>query len=369
MDIKTIIIIILSIIVAISLVVIIKQRKNNKKQESYATMVFGVGVSIVLTASSDWLDKVLIGIGVITKYKNPNELGGTFNWAFFVLGSALIIISILIFLYSKKKFYVLNINGYTSRRLEDEVSKLKSDNSDFREREIDFINIYKRVFSKKFDKASYECIKAEIDEKVIAFKNETKFIKRGYTGIAPIPFIMYAGTLLNRVDINEYYEFDKKDTHKYYLLSKNKNVKYPELKIKTDLTQLDVNKSEVLVAISVTQKIEDNVLGQFIPNCNLVRIEVDNPEDNTIKNQHQLMKYVAVVISVIEEIKKTIPNLKVNLVYSGQSCLALELGKAFFDDTRMPTVIIYHYDFQQQVNKYPWGIIINGSDKGKLIKA
>lgn len=369
MDTKTIIIIILSIIVAISLVVVVKQRKNNKKQESYATMVFGVGVSIVLTASSDWLDKVLIGIGVITKYKNPNELGGTFNWAFFILGSVLIIISILIFLYSKKKFYTLNINAYTSRRLEDEVSKLKSDNSDFREREIDFINIYKMVFSKKFDKTSYGCIKAEIDEKVIAFKNETKSIKRGYTGIAPIPFVMYAGTLLNRVDIHEYYEFDKKVTNKYYVLSKNKKEKYQELIVKTDLTQLDVNKNEVLIAISLTQRIEDNVLGQFIPNCNLVRIEVNSPEDNIIKNQFQLMKYVDVVIDVIEEIKKTIPNLKVNLVYSGQSCLALELGKAFFDDTRMPSVVIYHYDFQQQVNKYPWGIVINGSDKGKLIKA
>ena len=58
-----------------------------------------------------------------------------------------------------------------------------------------------------------------------------------------------------------------------------------------------------------------------------------------------------------------------NLVYSGQSCLALELGKVFFDDTRMPEVTNYHYDFQNQVTKYPWGIIINGHNKGKLIKA
>lgn len=367
MDIKIILITILSIIVAISLVVIFNQRKNNKKQESYATMVFGAGLSVSLTASSDWLDKVLVGIGVMAKYESPNELGGTFNWAFFILGCALIIISIAIYLYSKKKFYVLNINAYTSRRLEDEISKLKSDNSDFREREIDFIKIYQRVFSKKLDKTSYECIKADIYEKVIAFKNETKSIKRGYTGIAPIPFIMYAGTLLNRVDINEYYEFDKKDTNKYYSLSKKKET-YPELKVKTDLTQLDTTKNKVLIAISVTQKIEDNVLGQFLPNCNLVRIEVDNPDDNTIRNKKQLINYVDVIVKCIEEIKKTIPNLKVDLVYSGQSCLALELGKAFFDETRMPTVTIYHYDFQQQVNKYPWGIIINGSDKGKLIK-
>ena len=369
MNIKTVISISLSAVLVLGIIVTVRQIIKNKKQESYASMVFTTGVAIVLESTSNIFDKFLIAIGLFAKYDNPVVLAGDFNWAFFILGCALIIISILIFLYSKKKFYVLNINAYTSRRLEDEVSKLKSDNSDFRECEIDFINIYKRLFSKKFDKTSYGCIKAEIDEKVIAFKNETKSIKRGYTGIAPIPFIMYAGTLLNRVDIHAYYEFDKKVTNKYYILSKNKKEKYPELKVKTDLTQLDVNKNEVLIVISLSQKIEDNVLGQFIPNCNLVRIEVDNPEDNTIKNQHQLIKYVACIINVIEEIKKTMPNLKVNLVYSGQSCLALELGKAFFDDTRIPTVTIYHYDFQQQVNKYPWGITINGSDKGKLIKA
>ena len=42
-----------------------------------------------------------------------------------------------------------------------------------------------------------------------AFRNETSKITKGYTGIAPIPFIMYAGTFLNRVKINEYYEYDK----------------------------------------------------------------------------------------------------------------------------------------------------------------
>lgn len=369
MDIKIVIIILLSVIIITALIVIFMQIKNNKKQESYATMIFGVGLSVTLTASSNWLDKLLIGVGVITKYDNAIKLGGDFNWAYFILGCVLMIISIFIYLYSKKKFYVININAYTSRRLENEISKLKSNNSDFREREIDFIKIYQRIFSKKLDKTSFECIKAEIDEKVTAFKNETKFIKRGYTGIAPIPFIMYAGTLLNRVDVNEYYEFDKKVTNKYYLLSNNKKEKYPELKVKTNLSQLDETKSEVLIAISITQKIEDNVLGQFIPNCNLVRIEVDNPEDNTMKNKNQLIKYVDVVIEAIEEIKKIIPNLKVNLVYSGQSCLALELGKAFFDETRMPEVTNYHYDFQNQMVKYPWGITINGSNRGKLIKA
>lgn len=73
---------------------------------------------------------------------------------------------------------------------------------------------------------------AEIEEQVNAFKNETIERKRGYTGIAPIPFIMYAGTLLERGEINYYYEFDKIDTNDYYKLEHKKNKKYSKLNLK-----------------------------------------------------------------------------------------------------------------------------------------
>lgn len=357
----------LIIILLVTLFIIIKQTKENKKQESFVTIIFSTGVSLIFTSSSDWLDKVLVGIGVITKYDNAIELGGTFNWAYFILGCILIFIGILMFCFNKRKLYVLNINAYTSKRLENYISKLKTDNSDFREREIDFIQIYKRVFSKKPDKTSYECIKAEIEEKVTAFRNETVNIKRGYTGIAPIPFVMYAGTFLDRVKIDNFYEFDKIETNKYYVLSSKKNKEFPELKLKTNITQLDRSKNKVVLVISLTKEIEDNVLNQFIADHNIVRLSIDNPQDNAIRTMKQLESYTELIFEKIEEIKNEITNVEVDIVYSGQSCLALEIGKRCFDSTRIPKITCYHYEYQNNI-KYPWGIIMNGAEKGKLIK-
>lgn len=362
------IVIVATVIVVIGIIFAVIKFKSNKKEEGFAGILFSNGITLILASAPETIDKLLVLVGILTKYENAETFAGDFNYYYFIVGILLVGLSIYLNIYSKKKIYVLNINGYMSKRLENYFKDLKMSNFDFKEREVDFIKIYKKMFISNLNEDSFECIKEEIEEKVTAFKHESNGVKRGYTGIAPIPFIMYAGTYLNRVNIDEYYEFDKKITNKYYSLSSKKKT-YPKLKLKTDLNQLDVNKNEVLMAISLTQSIEDNVLTQFIPNCNIVRIEVDNPEDNTIRNKKQLVEYVDVIIKAIENIKRVIPNLKVNLVYSGQSCLALELGKVFFDDTRMPEVTNYHYDFQNQVTKYPWGIIINGHNKGKLIKA
>ncbi|WP_141235344.1 SAVED domain-containing protein, partial [Priestia megaterium] len=56
----------------------------------------------------------------------------------------------------------------------------------------------------------------------------------------------------------------------------------------------------------------------------------------------------------------------VHLVYSGQSCLAFEVGK-LMDNQRMVEIINYHYK-QQNNPSYPWGIVLNGDRKGTYIE-
>lgn len=254
-------------------------------------------------------------------------------------------------------------------RVETYIPTIKVQNSVFKEREIDFINIYQHLFSVKKDIDSFECIKAEIRDKVRAFRNETSKITKGYTGIAPIPFIMYAGTFLNRVKIDEYYEYDKIKTKTYYTL-KNKTIlnKYPELKDCTNLNNFDENKSEIVVAVSLTSQITDSQLNQFIDKANIIKIEVDNPDDNIIKYKQQLDDYVNFIMDKFEQLTRDYPNTtKIHFVYSGQSCLAFEIGKRCVDSTRIPQVISYQFENQNQI-KYPWGIVINGSYKGDLVR-
>lgn len=352
--------------IIIGVVLAVNKFYKNKKEEGFAMLLFSTGMSLILSASPGNLNDFLVLIAVVTKYRDAQALAGTFNYFYFILGVVLLVISVWLHIYVKKKIYVLNINGYMPKKLEDYFKDLKMSNFEFKEREIDFINIYKNMFCGSLNENAFECIKKDIEEKVKAFKNESKGIKRGYTGIAPIPFIMYAGTFLERENIDEYYEFDKKEIKTYYKLTKDIN--FSKIKLISDIDCLNKANTEVVLAISLTQSITDSDLEQFI-NMDKVYISINNPHDNAIKSKQQLNSYCNFILEKIEDISKEIPNLnKIHIVYSGQSCLALEIGKRSIDDTRLPEIVNYQYE-RQGDKKYPWGIVINGRNKGNLIKA
>jgi len=364
----TIVLSIIIIIVLIGGIVAFLKIRSRKTEEGFTAILFTAGMSLIMSASSGVLDKVLVGIGIIANYQNNSMLEGDFNFWYFGLGVFLIIVSIWMYLYSKKKLYILNINGYMPKKIEEFFKDLKMANFQFKEREIDFIKIYKKMFSVNFDDESYNCIKEEIEQKVEAFKNETKEIKRGYTGIAPIPFIIYAGTFLERTKIDSYYEFDKIETQNYYKLTEKNKTNYPVLKLNTNINSINTSNNDVVLAISLTQQITEADLCQFAP-LDIINMGLDSPMDNAIRSKAQLNKYNIFIFSEIEELSKKLPNLEtIHLIYSGQSCLPLEMGKRSVDSTRLPKIISYQYERQQAV-KYPWGIVINGQEKGNLIKA
>lgn len=359
--------IIIILIILIGGIVAIAKFKGSKKEEGFSAILFTSGMSLVTSAQSGLLDKSVVIIGVLTDYKDAKSLDGDFNYWYFGLGIFLIFVSIWMNLNLKKKLYILNINGYIPRKIENYFQDLKMSNFDFKEREIDFIRIYKDIFSKKLDDESFNCIKEDIKYRVEAFKNETCLIKRGYTGIAPIPFVMYAGTFLERTGIDSYYEFDKIESQTYYKLNEDSNQNYPELKLITNIDNLSSTPKDIVLAISLTQKITQPELSQFI-NEDIVHMSINNPTDNAIRSKEQLQNYVNLIFRTIEEIGKKLPDLEtIHLVYSGQSCLPLEIGKRSIDDTRIPQLISYQFEKQQAI-KYPWGIVINGQEKGTLIK-
>ena len=123
------------------------------------------------------------------------------------------------------------------------------------------------------------------------------------------------------------------------------------------------------MAVSLTRRITDSQLNQFIDRANVIKIEVDNPNDNIIKYKQQLDDYVNFIMDKFEQLTRDYPNTtKIHFVYSGQSCLAFEIGKRCVDSTRIPQVISYQFENQNQI-KYPWGMVINGSHKGDLVRS
>lgn len=374
---KTIVIVFIVIIVIVGIILAMRSFFKSKKEESLGTLLITSGLGLVMSSTDGLTDKIFLAIGVIAQSEHVEMLQGKFNYFYFFTGIILLFIGVFMKIYVKSKLYILNINAYIPKKIESYFNDLKLSNFQFKEREIDVIKLYKKIFNPTLDEYSLKCILEELEEKVKAFANEGKDFKKGYTGIAPFPLVMYAGTFLERTKINEYYEFDKIGTETYYKLDNDKKklfskIKYPKLTLKTDINLLDKKAKEIVIAISITQPILDEELIQF--NCNIptVHLSVDSPKDNTIRYKEQLTEYNNFIINMLEDLGKKIPALeKIHLVYSGQSCLALEMGKRTVDNTRLCQIICYQYE-RQNGNvtsvRYPWGLIINSDKKSQFIK-
>lgn len=365
-------IIVLVIFIFICIIIIKKSFLNNKKEEGFANLILTAGLTLTTTSFGTNSDKLLRASFIwknSTTSQDAMEIinkSTQINFVSLFVGLGLTFLAIALKCYVKNKLYILNINGYFDKRIENHHNDLSLSAFEFKEREVNFI----RTFKKGINKTTVKDIVEEIKERVKSYKNESKEFKRGYTGIAPIPFIMLAGAFLKREEINEYFEFDKTNTQKYYKLKKLSfklfGKKYPKLKVKTNISQIDENINEIVLAIEITSPITNLDLAQFCEE-KIVRVSVDNPSDNTIRFKKQLIEYTELIYDTIEELSNSIQGLKkIHLIYAGQSCLALELGK-IIDDNRMPQIVNYQYNNQSE-NRYPWGIIINGQKKGDYEK-
>ncbi|MDK2801276.1 MAG: hypothetical protein PWQ70_2895 [Clostridiales bacterium] len=363
-------------ILLIGILVIYNNFRSNKKEEGFSNVLFTAGIDLVLSSFETWLDLILPCIALVNGRLTRHDIKNIINaspkvdYIQLIIGIILIIGGIGLRHYSKNKLYILNINGYFDKRVENSRQELNLGDFEFKEREIDFIRIYNKAVQNCTLKYVAEDIVDEIKQKITSFKDESKNFKRGYTGIAPIPFIMLAGTFFKREKIDEYFEYDKKETHKYYRLTNAKRFfkknKYPILRSNTNIDNLYKQITEVVLAISITNRITTSDLSQFNGKA-VVGLSVDNPDDNIIRYKEQLIEYVKIIQNIIKELKDKLPMIKkIHLVYAGQSCLAFELGK-IIDDQQMPQIINYHY-YNQGQYKYPWGIIMNGNYTGKYVE-
>ncbi len=348
---------------------------NQNKEQGYANILFTTGISLIVNAFGTLFNNIMQSVTMLQSKSVDDSLKiqkafSDVNYPSLIIGVILIATGFLFYRYINNKMFILNINGYFDRRIEGHHKSLSLSTFEFKEREVDFVRLFK---NNKMNKTLAVTIGGLIEEKVKSFKEESKHFQRGYTGIAPIPFISLAGTHLKREKIDQFYEFDKEESQTYYSLKSRtakqlikKSEDYPELKLKTNINRLDVQKTEAVIAISVTREISDTDLQQFTKS-EIVKLSLDTPCDNTIKFQSQLIQYRKQIVDTIYELRSQMHNLElIHIVYSGQSCLALEIGKSM-EDYRMPSVVIYQFDSQAE-KKYPWGIKINGDKTGSLIQ-
>jgi hypothetical protein len=261
---------------------------------------------------------------------------------------------------------LLNIQAYDDNRLE-YLSVRKCNGKIIEGQYIDLTELWKEAKGKKSSspdfKKNIERMVKLINEKINLFKASSSKYKRSFTGIAPIPLLIYAGRIIPKLGFSRYLEIQKLGNENELVpLDTSGKVEYPSLQISSNITTSDGDE-EVVVAVSTTQKISDNDLKQFIDKGLQVKhIYLENPSHTSIVSVSQINNYAETIIKEILDIKIAKANLKtVHLVCSSKPSLMFRLGQ-LIDDTQMPVVISYHYT-QQDDYKYPWGLYINHCKK------
>lgn len=344
----------MGVVLVIGIVFVVRHFKSHQREEGIAGFIIMFGSEILATSFGTLDDKIFA-------FFSHQEVGT--NYAQVISGFILIGIGIFLMYHSRNKMYILNLNGmFHDRRIDNHHKEVGLGSFQFKEKEVDFVRLYNKTMNSDVAREIIE----EIKHKVEVFKQESKDKKRGYTGIASLPFVLLAGKYFERSVMHDYFEYDKFKQVYYRLSSKNR---FPKLNLSLNdaITSLQSTQcEEIAIAISITASINNNQLVQFA--CPKIHLTVPNPDDNLIKHKEQLDSYVKKTHDILKEAHGTLSNLKkIHLIISSQSCFAFNLGQ-LIEDTRMPIVISYQYSAQSST-KYPWGIIINGTQKGDFVQS
>lgn len=354
------------IILAVITLLIFKLKKTNK-EKNIGGLLISSGIGFIASSFPSFLEKVFSFI--IEMFKSQLSEFNNVNYISLLCGIFMVIIGIYYELNIRDRFFILNILSKDKRLINDKqvISDLGLSDFKLREYQIDVVRIFNNADSINSKVSSF--ITEEIEEKTKQFINQSNDFKRAFTGMFSIPFTILSGTYLSATEINDYFEYNS-STHKFYKLKPLsrfiKKNKYQ--KIKVDNVKDDNTSQELVVAISITRKVNSSDLLQF-NNMKVINIEIPDKRDNVIQYREQLNSYSDFIIDTIENLKCKYSKLNIiHLLGAIPSCLSIELGRRIsLRQNRLPKIISYHYKNTSNP-KYCFGIIITEHEKGKYIK-
>ena len=353
------VIIIVAIVFICLIALVLKKKFVKDPATDVATVMLTSGVGLVFSAFSGIKETV---IAILASFVNVTISLET-DYLAIIAGFLLIGLGFAYIWNIKDRTYVLNMYGMFSQLDISDSQHIEELNlTDFKVKEniIDIVDVFRHGTMSQEKNA---IITNKISKRCSAFRNRSADFKACFTGMAPIPYTMYAGNCLSGGSVGRFFEY-KRSENKYIELSK-KGKNYPALNIK----KTEVNKAEqdVLVTLSVTMPVLDADVAQF-KNFDRVDIKLENPDNNIITNISQLNNYVTTIVDEIEKLKVDYPKLKtVHLATSIPSCLAEQMGEKFMlNSNRLPEIVAYHYDAKKNP-RYQFGIVVSGSESGKLV--
>lgn len=329
--------------------------RDKDEEKPASDMLIEGGITVILATLPSFSDSFLQFLYDLFQIARTVDDGGFSPRWLIGLGLLLIVLGVILrFVDASAKYVILNMPGTIHHTKEDGMLKtLKTDKCD----EIETNTANCQAEMQKLSQAKANTIVGDIQVQMERFNREAKS-KRCFTGMAPIPFIIYAGTKHRGSDIKYYLEFDKA-TQQYSKLNNAKE--YPILNKPTIIT---VASEEIVVAVSTTALINDANTSQF--NKPVFGLSLVEPKDNAIFSKRQLNDYVNTTVTFISEICKQNSQItKVHLLLATQACFAYALGKVLVNmQNRVPHIVSYHYI----APSYKVGMVINGSSSGQIVK-
>lgn len=344
-----------AIIIALVVKLLMSMFRSSDDDKPVSNVLIETGAGLILAAIPSFSDKVMEFLYTLVCLPEPSsESNIQQGW---LIGIGVFILALGVYFKIKDSavpYVILNMPGTIHHTKADGMLQaLNATNCD----EIEVSTAESQSDMQKLSQAKTNVVLKDIDLQMIRFNRE-KGKKRCFTGMAPIPFIIYAGTKHEGNDIRHYIEFDK-STQKYTKLNNDKS--YPKIIVpKTDCLN-SVN--EIVVSVSTTARITDTNTKQF--NMPVLSIVLDNPKDNAIYSKKQLNDYVNKTVTLISDVCKNKDITTIHLLLATQSCFAYALGKSFITmQNRIPQIISYHYIDPS----YSVGIIVNGISKGNIVR-
>lgn len=290
------------------------------------------------------------------------------NYVLLGCGIVIIILGVILWHSIRKRVYVLNMLGKVKHEISDaeNVNSLKLKDYQLKETVLDL-----RWATNDVNQQTWEKAKAQIEEYIGEFSARSDASTVCFTGMAPIPFELYAGTCMTGHTVRRFFEYVRSEDTYYelvheHIVSPMKRLKNKKTPILTEPILTGDDSTEVVIAISITQTVQNSDLTQF--NCPIIRLGIDNPKDNIITSIKQLKDYVNKTNELIIKLKEIYPNLTlIHLVSAVPSCYAFELGcKMGHLDNRFPEIVVHHY-VSTASPKYKYGIVVTGENKGNLV--
>jgi len=358
---------IILLIIIISAVVFFASTKKTSKDVSISNAIIVTGLGMFSTSiPKTFTDFVLLLLG-------KSVQNGINPYVKMICGFILLIFGMYYRKNLKEKTYVLNMHGLISRDISDEsaIKELKLADYKVKEQIIDFIPYFNKG---RIDAQMNDFICSHVEKDVNKFTSKITDNVGCFTGMAPIPYTIYAGTFMEDANIKRYFEYDGRPGKKVYYELKNATKKQKKKgwgKLKTYFpNEINAQSSEIVLAISISHMISDDNLCQF-DGKDIVRLQLDNTDDNVIRFKEQLDEYSYKICQFInKELDKKYPKLqKIHLVASIPSCVSIEIGKSFgLKQNRNINIVSYHY-VRGSSPQYKFGIYINGENaKGKYVE-